>query len=214
MRIVLADDSALLREGLTRTLREHELDVVGAAADKDELLRLVEQLEPDVALVDIKMPPTFTDEGLLAAEHIRAHHPGVGVLVLSQYADSDYALRLLDTNADRCGYLLKDRVTDTRALVTAIRRVGAGELVVDRELVDALVARVRGAGPLGALTDREREVLALVAEGLTDRGIATRLWLTPRTVESHVRHIFQKLELADDPASNRRVKAAILYLRA
>ncbi|HEU0335661.1 MAG TPA: response regulator transcription factor [Gaiellaceae bacterium] len=214
MRVVIADDAALLRQGLTRLLEDAGIDVVGAAADARGLLELVERHRPDVAIVDIRMPPSHTDEGLVAAELIRARVPGTGVLVLSQYVEAAYALRLVDGEQSRCGYLLKDRVLDAEELVAALRRVADGEVVVDPILVDELLARRRSEGPLDGLTAREREVLALMAEGLTDRGIAARLWLTPRTVETHVRHILQKLGIPADTAVNRRVHAVLAYLRA
>jgi DNA-binding NarL/FixJ family response regulator len=214
VRVVIADDAALLRQGLTRLLEDAGIDVVGAAADARGLLELVERHRPDVAIVDIRMPPSHTDEGLVAAELIRARVPGTGVLVLSQYVEAAYALRLVDGGQSRCGYLLKDRVLDADELVAAVRRVADGEVVVDTILVDELLARRRSEGPLDGLTAREREVLALMAEGLTDRGIAARLWLTPRTVETHVRHILQKLGIPADTAVNRRVHAVLAYLRA
>jgi DNA-binding NarL/FixJ family response regulator len=202
VRVVIADDTALLRQGLARLLAAAGIDVCGEAADAAELVRLVEAEHPDVAVVDIRMPPTHTDEGLVAATEIRDSHPDVGVLVLSQYVDAEYALRLVDGEASRCGYLLKDRVTE------------AGEVVVDRELVDGLLARRREADPLEELTDREREVLRLMAEGLTDRGIAERLWVTPKTVETHVRHILRKLDIPSGTEHNRRVHAVLAQLRA
>jgi DNA-binding NarL/FixJ family response regulator len=214
VRVVIADDTALLRQGLARLLAAAGIDVCGEAADAAELVRLVEAEHPDVAVVDIRMPPTHTDEGLVAATEIRDSHPDVGVLVLSQYVDAEYALRLVDGEASRCGYLLKDRVTDADELVGALERVAAGEVVVDRELVDGLLARRREADPLEELTDREREVLRLMAEGLTDRGIAERLWVTPKTVETHVRHILRKLDIPSGTEHNRRVHAVLAQLRA
>src|SRR5262245_29606747 len=169
---------------------------------------------PEVAVVDIRMPPTHTDEGLVAATEIRKHHRGTGVLVLSQYIDAEYALRLIDGDAQKCGYLLKDRVTDAGERVAALERVGAGEVVVDAELVERLLTRRREPDPLDELTDREREVLRLMAEGLTDRGIAERLWVTPKTVETHVRHILRKLDIPSGTEHNRRVHAVLAQLRA
>ena len=214
MRVVIADDAVLLRQGMARLLRDAGVDVVGEVGDADALLELVGEHRPDVAIVDIRMPPDHTNEGLVAADEIRARHPGTGVLVLSQYVDVSYALRLVDGAGDGRGYLLKDRVLDTAELVSAVERVARGEAVVDPELVEELVTQSREAGPLAELTGREREVLGLMAEGLTDRGIAERLWLTPRTVETHVRHILQKLDLPADASSNRRVHAVLTYLRA
>ena len=212
--MTIADDSVLLREGLTRILAERGFEVVAAAADGEELLRAVELDPPDVALLDIRMPPTHTDEGIEAAREIRRRFPAVAVIVLSQYVDADYALRLLDGGESRSGYLLKDRIMDADELVTAVRRVADGETVVDRELVAGLLGRPRSEAPLEGLTDREREVLGLMAEGLTDRGIAARLWVTPKTVETHVRHILRKLDLPEGTAHNRRVHAVLAYLRS
>jgi DNA-binding NarL/FixJ family response regulator len=213
VRVVIADDTALLRQGLARLLTEAGIEVSGEAANSDELLVLVERERPDIAVVDIRMPPTHTDEGLVAAAEIRARYPEVGVLVLSQYVDAEYALRLVNGDSMRCGYLLKDRVTNARELVGALERISAGEVVVDPELVDGLLARRREADSLAALTDREREVLRLMAEGLTDRGIAERLWVTPKTVETHVRHILRKLDIPSGTAHNRRVHAVLAQLR-
>ena len=214
MRVVIADDTALLRQGLARLLAEAGIEVCGEASDARELLRLVADERPDAAIVDIRMPPTYTDEGLVAAAEIRDCHPRTGVLVLSQYVDAEYALRLVDGHAGGCGYLLKDRVTDAGELVGALERIEAGEVVVDAELVDGLLSRRREADPLAELTDREREVLRLMAEGLTDRGIAERLWVTPKTVETHVRHILRKLDIPSGTAHNRRVHAVLAQLRS
>jgi DNA-binding NarL/FixJ family response regulator len=214
VRVVIADDTALLRQGLSRLLAEAGIDVCGEASEPEALLELVASDPPDVAIVDIRMPPTHTDEGLVAAALIRERHPDVGVLVLSQYAEVEYALRLVQDAPRGCGYLLKDRITDAGELVDALERVCNGEVVVDRELVDRLVARPREGGPLAELTGREREVLRLVAEGLTDRGIAERLWVAPKTVETHVRHILRKLDLPSGASHNRRVHAVLAYLRA
>ncbi len=214
MRVVIADDAVLLRQGVARLLTEAGIDVAGEAGDAGALLELVEAHRPDVAIIDIRMPPSHTDEGLVAAQTIRRRTPETGVLVLSQYVDAAYAVRLLEGEQTRCGYLLKDRVLDAQELVSAVRRVGDGDVVIDPGLVDELLARRRQASPLDELTEREREVLSLMAEGLTDRGIAGRLWLTPRTVETHVRHILQKLGIPADVAVNRRVHAVLAYLRA
>jgi DNA-binding NarL/FixJ family response regulator len=212
VRVALAEDSVLLREGLAGLLRGQGFDVVAEASDAQELLATVAASDPDVAVVDIRMPPTHTDEGLAAAELLRERHPRVGVLVLSQYVEAEYALRLLERDERGAGYLLKDRVLDVADLAAAIRTVGAGGCVVDQALVAQLVGRP-GDGGLAELTGREREVLALMAEGLTDRGIAERLFVTAKTVETHVRHIFAKLELPSGSRENRRVHAVLAYLR-
>jgi DNA-binding NarL/FixJ family response regulator len=213
MRLVLADDSVLFREGLARLLANAGFEILATVGDADELVRCVNRVPPDAAIVDIRMPPSQTDEGLVAAAQIRARHPEVGVVVLSQYVEARYALRLLETGERRVGYVLKDRVLQVADFADAVRRVGAGETVVDPALVEQLVGRPREIGPLAELTEREREVLALMAEGLTDRGIGERLWVTPKTVETHVRHIFQKLNLPSGAADNRRVHAVLTYLR-
>jgi DNA-binding NarL/FixJ family response regulator len=213
VRVVVADDSVLLREGISRLLADERFDVIAKVASGEELLRSVEAETPDVAVVDIRMPPTHTDEGLVAAETIRRRWPRVGVLVLSQYTDTEYALRLLAGGEERCGYLLKDRVLDGGQLADAVRRVGDGGVVVDPELIARLVGRARTSSPLDDLTPREREVLGLMAEGLTDRGIGERLFVTPKTVETHIRHILWKLQLPENASDNRRVHAVLTYLR-
>jgi DNA-binding NarL/FixJ family response regulator len=214
VRAVIADDSVLFREGLVRLLTEAGIEVAGEAGDGEGLVELAEATSPDVAIVDIRMPPTHQDEGLVAAKAIRDRQPQVSVLVLSQYVEASYALRLLNEQQGHCGYLLKDRVLKTADLIDAIERVVEGDLVVDRELVDELLERRRKADPLADLSSREREVLALMAEGLTDRGIAQRLWISPATVETHVRHILQKLSLPAGTTDNRRVHAVLAYLRS
>jgi serine/threonine-protein kinase len=215
VRVVIADDTALLRNGLARLLTDQGVEVCGEAGDASELLRLVEDEQPDVALVDIRMPPTHTDEGLVAAARIRERHPEIGVVVLSQYVEAAYALRLLDGDAGgRCGYLLKDRVSNAADLIKSLQRIADGEVVVDPELISTLITRRRDVDPLYDLTDREREVLALMAEGLSDKGIAGRLYVTPKTIESHVRHILQKLGVPANTSNNRRVQAVLTHLRA
>lgn len=212
MRVVVADDSMLTREGLVRLLTEAGMEVVGQAADARSLLALVDQFHPDVAVVDIKMPPTFTDEGLVAAASIRERYP-TGVLVLSQYLEAAYALRLLEDVPRRTGYLLKDRVADIAVLVDALRRIDEGETVIDPTIVTKLLGRRRDDDPVDALSPRERDVLSLVAEGMSNAGVAERLHIAERTVETHVTAIFQKLGLTDDPVSHRRVRAVLTYLR-
>jgi serine/threonine-protein kinase len=211
---VIADDEALLREGLARLLAEAGLEVVGKVGDAPALLRQVELTHPDVAVVDIKMPPTHTDEGLEAAAEIRTKHPEVGVLVLSHYLDSGYAKQLLDRHPGGTGYLLKERVSDPAVLVDALGRLQDGECVLDPTIVARLVDRPRTEGALDELTDREREVLALIAEGRSNRGICETLFLSPKTVESHVKHIFMKLDIDAAPEDHRRVLAVLTYLRS
>jgi DNA-binding NarL/FixJ family response regulator len=213
MRVALADDAAVLREGLARLLAETGIEVAAQVGTPEDLAAAVAEHQPDVAIVDIRMPPTWSDEGLTAAEDIRRRFPHVGVLVLSQYVEADYALKLLENDATRTGYLLKDRVLDIHDLVNALERITAGETVVDPTLVSRLLNRAHQPSPLDDLTPREREVLALMAEGLTDRGIAERLYLTPNTVETHIRHIIAKLHLPATYTENRRVQAVLTYLR-
>ena len=214
MRVVIADDAMLIREGTARLLQGAGVEVVGTAGDARKLLQIVAQEHPDVAIVDIKMPPTYTDEGLVAAEQIRSSHPDVGVLVLSQYLESRYATRLLEQHPDASGYLLKERVSDIGALKDAITRIAEGECVLDPTIVARLIKRPRHRGPLDELTDREREVLALVAEGRSNHGIAQILVLSPKTVEAHVSRIMAKLGLDDTPEYHRRVLAVLAFLRA
>jgi DNA-binding NarL/FixJ family response regulator len=214
MRIVLADDSVLLREGVARLLAEAGFEVVGQAADADELLEQVDIHQPDVAVVDIRMPPG-ADGGLRAAREIRSRDPAVGVLVLSQYARPSYAFEILSDSAERVGYLLKDRVSDIDELADAVRRVGDGGSVLDPVVVSMLVGRPRGGhDSLSDLSEREREVLALMAEGRTNQAIAERLFITERTVEKHVKSILAKLGLAESPEDHRRVLAVLAYLKA
>jgi DNA-binding NarL/FixJ family response regulator len=214
MRAVIADDAMLIREGTARLLEEAGVQVVGKAGDAQRLLQIVAQEHPDVAIVDIKMPPTFTDEGLVAAEQIRSSHPGVGVLVLSQYLESRYATRLLEQHPEAMGYLLKERVSDIGALKDALWRIAEGECVLDPTIVTRLIKRPRKTGPLDGLTGREREVLALVAEGRSNHGIAEVLALSPKTVEAHVGRIMAKLGLDDTPDYHRRVLAVLAFLRS
>jgi DNA-binding NarL/FixJ family response regulator len=213
VRVVIADDSVLLREGMARLLAEAGFEVSGSAGDAVGLLALVEATEPDIAIVDIKMPPAFTDEGIVAAHTIRADHPRVGVLVLSQYVDSGYAVQLVQGVPAGVGYLLKDRVSNVAVLVDALQRVHEGECVVDPTIVARLVGRPRTRDPLASLTDREREVLVLMAEGRTNRAIAEALVLSAKTVETHVSQIFMKLDLAPSADDHRRVLAVLALLR-
>jgi serine/threonine-protein kinase len=214
VRVVVADDVMLTREGIVRLLGDAGIDVVSEAEDADGLLRSVRQTTPDAVIVDIRMPPSHTDEGLVAARRIRSEHPEVGVLVLSQYIEPGYALRLIEDHPQGVGYLLKERVYDGAVLVDALRRITESESVVDPTIVSRLLDRQRRADPLDELTEREREVLALVAEGLSNRAIAARLVVTERTVEAHVTQIFMKLGLDVSPDSHRRVLAVLAYLRA
>jgi len=214
VRVVVADDVMLTREGIVRLLQDAGIEVVGEAEDAEALVREVNRTQPDVALVDIRMPPTHTDEGLVAAQAIRAKHPDVGVLVLSQYVEPSYALRLIQDHPERVGYLLKERVFDIATVVDALRRIVDGETVIDPTIVSRLVGRRRREDPLSQLTDREREVLGLVAEGMSNRAIATRLFVTERTVEAHITQIFMKLQLPESPDQHRRVLAVLAFLRA
>jgi serine/threonine-protein kinase len=214
VRVVVADDALLTREGIVHLLRDGGLDVVGQAGDADGLLREVRRTQPDVAIVDIKMPPTHTDEGLQAAQLIREQQPDVGVLVLSQYLESSYAMRLLETHPERAGYLLKERVFAASVLLDAVRRVHEGETVVDPTIVSSLFRRRRQHDPLAELSPRERDVLTLVAEGLSNKAIGERLYIADRTVEAHVTAIFLKLQLDETPDSHRRVLAVLTFLRA
>jgi DNA-binding NarL/FixJ family response regulator len=215
MRVVIADDAVILREGLARLLVEAGFEVVGQAADARELLEQIEATSPDVAIVDIRMPPSHTDEGLQAAAEIRAGHPSIGILVLSQYARPSYAIELLSNGTEGVGYLLKDRVSDLEELASSVRRVGEGGSVLDPSVVAQLVERPRsGDDPLEELTEREREVLSLMAEGRSNKAIGQRLFITEHTVEKHVKSIFGKLRLPPSADDHRRVLAVLTYLSA
>jgi DNA-binding NarL/FixJ family response regulator len=213
VRVVIADDETLLREGLARLLDDAGFQIVGKAASAEDLMRRVELARPDVAIVDIKMPPTHTDEGLVAAEEIRGSHPTVGVLVLSHYVESRYAMRLLEEHPARSGYLLKERVSDIAVLVDALQRISEGECVLDPTIVSRLMGRPREDSPLEELTERELEVLSLMAEGHSNEGICKKLFLSPKTVETHVRHILGKLGIGETSDYHRRVLAVLAYLR-
>jgi len=213
MRLVVADDAALVREGLARLLAAAGFEIVGEATDAVQLLQLVRERRPDVAIVDIRMPPTHSDEGLAAAAEIRAEYPQTGVLVLSQHLEPRYAMRLVEQTPSRVGYLLKERVARIEELTDAIDRIGAGECVIDRAIVQELVERERRIEPLADLSERERAVLGLMAEGRSNQGICEKLWLSPKTVETHIRNLFLKLDLGNVPQDNRRVLAVLTYLR-
>ncbi|MGI8421965.1 MAG: response regulator transcription factor [Gaiellaceae bacterium] len=214
MRIVLADDSVLLREGIARLLEDAGFEVVAQSGTAEDLLRHVGMHKPDVAIVDIRMPPTHTDEGLRAAKTIRERHPSVGVLVLSAYVEPGYALELLGESAEGVGYLLKDRVSDLGEFAGAVRRVGEGGSALDPSVVSQLVGRRRRADPLEGVTPREREVLGLMAEGRSNQAIAEQLVITLRAVEEHVTSIFAKLRLPATAEDHRRVLAVLKFLQA
>ena len=214
MRVVLADDSLLLREGVERLLTEAGFEVAGSSGTAEDLLRHVGLYKPDVAVVDIRMPPTHTDEGLRAAQTIREKHPDVGVVVLSAHVEPGYAMELLADNAEGVGYLLKDRVSDLEEFAGAVRRVGEGGSALDPTVVSELVGRRRREDPLEGLTPREREVLEAMAEGRSNAAIAGRLFVTERAVEKHVTSIFQKLRLPTSDENHRRVLAVLQYLRS
>jgi DNA-binding NarL/FixJ family response regulator len=214
LRVVVADDSVLLREGLKRILEDGGFQVVGQSGNAGDLMLKVRSYQPDLAVVDIRMPPTHSDEGLRAAQEIRERHPGTAVLVLSQYVESGYALELLADSAEGVGYLLKDRVSDVKDFTAAARRVASGGTALDPEVVSRLVGRHKKSGPLDDLSPREREVLELMAEGRSNRGIAERLVVTERAVEKHITSIFGKLDLGVGPSDHRRVLAVLAYLQA
>jgi len=213
VRVVIADDEALLRDGLARLLEDAGFEIAGRCGDADVLLHLVETRRPDVAIVDIRMPPNHGDDGLVAAQQIRRHYPDIGVLVLSHYLDSRYAAQLLEHVPERAGYLLKERVSEVAVLADTLRRINEGECVIDPTIISRLVARKRARGPLDVLTTREREVLALVAEGRSNGAIAEQLFLSRKTVDANVSQIFRKLELHESPQDHRRVLAVLAFLR-
>ncbi|HEX9643426.1 MAG TPA: response regulator transcription factor [Acidimicrobiia bacterium] len=213
MRVMIAEDSVLLREGLVRLLTEHDIEVTGTADTADKLLVLVADDEPDVAIVDIRLPPTHTDEGMRAATTIRQRHPGVGVLVLSQYVEVGLAMQLLGDSAEGTGYLLKERIGNVREFVDAVHRVAAGGSAIDPTIVSALISKQRKRDPLDRLTPREREVLELMAQGRSNQGIADEFVITLRAVEKYVSSIFTKLDLPTTTSDSKRVLAVLLYLR-
>jgi DNA-binding NarL/FixJ family response regulator len=213
-RVVLADDSILLREGLARLLEDAGCEIVGQCGTAEDLLLKVRSYKPDVAIVDIRMPPGYRDEGLQAAKQIREHHPGTAVLLLSQYVEAGYALELLQESAEGVGYLLKDRVSDVSEFTAAVKRVAAGGSALDPTVVSQLVGRRRRDNPLAELSPREHEVLELMAEGLSNAAIAERIFITERAVEKHVTNIFQKLRLPPAPDTHRRVLAVLALLRS
>jgi DNA-binding NarL/FixJ family response regulator len=214
VRVVIAEDSVLLREGLASLLSQNGFDVVGACENADDLLLKVRSYEPDVAIVDIRLPPTHSDEGLRAALEIRARHPSVGILVLSQYVELGLAMKLLADSAERAGYLLKDRISDIADFVGAVRRIAAGGSALDPVIVSTLLSKRRADDPLTDLTPREREVLELMAEGRSNQGIADKLVITLRAVEKYVSSIFGKLGIPSTGSDSRRVLAVLLYLRS
>jgi DNA-binding NarL/FixJ family response regulator len=214
MRVVIAEDSVLLREGLERLLNENGLEVIGSCETAPDLLGKVRSFEPDVVIVDIRLPPTHNDEGMRAALEIRARHPAVGVLVLSQYVELGLAMQLLAESAEGVGYLLKDRISDVKEFVSAVQRVAAGGSAIDPIIVSTLLSKRRSDDPLDELTPREREVLELMAEGRSNQGIADKLVITLRAVEKYVSSIFGKLGLPSAGTDSRRVLAVLLYLRS
>ena len=213
MRVVIADDAALIRQGIAELLTQAGLDVVSQVGDARALLASVRDEHPDVALIDIRMPPTHTDEGVRAAREIRASYSETAVVVLSQHLEAEYALRLIEESPEGVGYLLKERVGRVEQLVDAMQRARAGECVIDRAVVDELMAHRRHADPVAELTPREREILALMAEGRSNQGICGALWLSPKTVEAHIRNVFGKLGIPAAAEDNRRVLAVLTYLR-
>lgn len=214
MRVVIADDAVLMREGLARLLRDAGVEVSSTVSDTDALYHCVRLDQPDVAIVDIRMPPTHTQEGLVAAQRLREEHHELGVLILSNHIEARYALELLEGHPERLGYLLKERVSDIAVLIESLSRLVEGECVIDPTIVAQLLGRRRRVDPLDELTSRERDVLGLMAEGRSNRGIAEVLVLTPRTVETHVRNIFAKLGLNEATGDHRRVLAVLQFLRS
>ncbi len=214
MRVVIADDSLLVREGIVSLLRRAGLDVVAEAADGDELVALAAEHAPDVAIVDVRMPPTHTDEGIQAAHAVRERDPRIAVVILSQHVEVGIAMRVLAENPARLGYLLKDRVTDVDEFVRSLRHVAAGGTALDPQVVSRLLAGTREQGPLSSLTPREREILALVAEGRSNRGIGDRLDVSPGVVQKHVSSVFSKLDLPAGEDDDRRILAVLAFLRA
>ena len=214
MRVILADDAVLFREGMARVLAEAGFEIAGQAGNAVELLDLVRRDPPDAAIIDIRMPPGHAAEGLDAAIEIRRTHPDVGLLLLSQHVDTHYAMRLMTDFHGGVGYLLKDRVSDLATFASDVRRVANGDCVIDPELVARLVDKKRQADPLAGLTERERHVLALMAQGRSNSALSTELCLSAKTVEAHVRSIFTKLDLAPDPGDHRRVLAVLAFLRS
>ena len=213
MRVLVAEDSLLTRAGIVQVLRDAGVEVVGQASDLAGLLQAVDELKPEVVITDIRMPPSHSDEGLVAAREIAKRHPGVSILILSQYLEPEYATTLLAEYPAGVGYLLKERVFDAAALTDALRRITDGECVIDPTIVARLMGRQRRRDPLAELTEREREVLSLIAEGLSNIAIAQRLVVTERTVEAHATQIFQKLGLEPSRVAHRRVLATLVYLR-
>jgi len=214
VRVLIAEDQVLLREGISRLFTDAGHEVAGAQGDAAGLVGLVARERPDLVVLDIRMPPTFTDEGITTAQEVRARRPGTGIVLLSQYLESGYAMRLLEEMPAGVGYLLKDRVTDVAVLVDALRRVREGECVLDPTIVTNLIRRPRAVDPLAALTPRELQVLALIAEGRSNSAIAERLRLSPKTLEAHIGRLLQKLDLPESPDDHRRVLAVLRFLRA
>jgi len=212
VRVVVADDVMLTREGIVRVLSEEGIEVVAEAENAEVLLRHVRLDKPDAVVVDIRMPPSHSDEGLVAAQRIRTEQPDIGILVLSQYVEPSFAMRLIEDYPEGMGYLLKERVFDGAILVDALRRISEGETVIDPTIVSLLVGRRRRHDPLAGLTEREREVLSLVAEGRSNKAIATRLFIAERTVEAHIQQVFLKLRLPESPDDHRRVLAVLAFL--